>query len=408
MTAAATTTRGRVAGSSAFVVRIERVSRAVAPHRAEQALRLARRAERGAEIHQRLVEVEHVAVRQHRPRHVPERPLHRVRLRIAAADEDAKEHPRDVGVEDRGALAEREAQDGAGRVLADALERRAASSRPTAARRRSARPTRARSRAAAAAGCCSRAAARSRRRRASGAAASASSVGYLSSHSWYFGSTRSTCVCCSITSDTRMWYGSRRLPPGQVASVSPVPLEQPPAEPLSCARRNWRPSSPSPYNRQPGENLHQDRRQRRNRPLRRHARVEVGSARGGLRRRRRAERLAGTRTRVARPDDASSSRCSSSIQRDLFALGARLADPAHRIAERVDEGGGRPATTSRGSSSGSMRSKRSCRRCDGSSSPADRRAARRCMSRAPSAAAPSGRWWRWPRRQGRTHSSRSC
>ena len=85
------------------------------------------------------------------------------------------------------------------------------------------------------------------------------------------------------------------------------------------------------------------------------------------------------------------------IQRDLFALGARLADPAHRIAERVSEGGGDWRRRRRGSSSGSTRSKRSCRRCAGSSSPADRTAARRCMSRARSAAAPSGRWSRWPR-----------
>ena len=48
--------------------------------------------------------------------------LHRVALRIAVGDEDAKEHARDVGVEDRRALAERKAADRAGRVGADALE----------------------------------------------------------------------------------------------------------------------------------------------------------------------------------------------------------------------------------------------------------------------------------------------
>src|SRR5262249_42861553 len=42
----------------------------------------------------------------------------------------------------------------------------------------------------------------------SGAAASTWNDGYFSSHSAYFGSTRSTCVCCSMISDTRMWYGS--------------------------------------------------------------------------------------------------------------------------------------------------------------------------------------------------------
>src|SRR5581483_5645800 len=49
----------------------------------------------------------------------------------------------------------------------------------------------------------------------SGAAASASSDGYFSSHSAYFGSTRSTCVCCSMISDTRMWYGSSVLRHGR-------------------------------------------------------------------------------------------------------------------------------------------------------------------------------------------------
>src|SRR5262245_31966613 len=49
----------------------------------------------------------------------------------------------------------------------------------------------------------------------SGACASASSDGYLPSHSAYFGSTRSTCVCCSMISETRMWYGSSVLRQGR-------------------------------------------------------------------------------------------------------------------------------------------------------------------------------------------------
>ena len=49
----------------------------------------------------------------------------------------------------------------------------------------------------------------------SGAAASTSIDGYLSSHSAYFGSTRSTWVCCSMISDTRMWYGSSVLRHGR-------------------------------------------------------------------------------------------------------------------------------------------------------------------------------------------------
>ena len=53
----------------------------------------------------------------------PEVPFHRVALGIAGADEHAKQHPRDVGVENGGAFAEREAADRAGRVRADTLER---------------------------------------------------------------------------------------------------------------------------------------------------------------------------------------------------------------------------------------------------------------------------------------------
>ena len=57
------------------------------------------------------------------PRQIPQASLHRVRACVAASDEHAKEDARDVGVEYRGALAEREAADRARGVLADALER---------------------------------------------------------------------------------------------------------------------------------------------------------------------------------------------------------------------------------------------------------------------------------------------
>src|SRR5260221_5291632 len=106
-----------------LVVRIERIRIASVLHRTDEALGLAGRAQGRAEVHQRLIEVEHVAMRQHRARHGPQVPLHRVRLRRAAADEDAEEDARDVGVENRRPLAESEAHDGARRVLADPLER---------------------------------------------------------------------------------------------------------------------------------------------------------------------------------------------------------------------------------------------------------------------------------------------
>ena len=41
------------------------------------------------------------------------------------------------------------------------------------------------------------------------APASAKTVGQRSSHSRYRGTTRSTCVCWSMTSETRIAYGSR-------------------------------------------------------------------------------------------------------------------------------------------------------------------------------------------------------
>ena len=180
-----------------------------------RAFRLARAAMRRAEIHQRLVEVEHVPVRQHRRRHRPQVLLHRVALRIALADEDPEQHAGDVGVEDRGALAEREAADRAGGVFADALERqqRFAIARQLAVV--TSRPPAARSTAGASGGCCSRAAATSALTSAGGASARTMNDGYLLSHSWYFGSTRSTCVCCSMISETRMWYGSSVLRHGR-------------------------------------------------------------------------------------------------------------------------------------------------------------------------------------------------
>ena len=46
----------------------------------------------------------------------------RVRLHVAASDEDAEQDARHVGVENRGTLAEREASDRACRVLADPFE----------------------------------------------------------------------------------------------------------------------------------------------------------------------------------------------------------------------------------------------------------------------------------------------
>ena len=79
------------------------------------------------------------------------------------------------------------------------------------------------------------------------------------------------------------------------------------------------------------------------------------------------------------------------IQRDLFALGAVLADPRHRIAARVEKAQlGRERRRRLERWIDALEPVR-CRRCAGSFSPAARRPARCCIWRAPSAAAPSAR-----------------
>ena len=89
--------------------------------------------------------------------------------------------------------------------------------------------------------------------------------------------------------------------------------------------------------------LHQDRRRRRHRAVRRHARVEGRPAGRRLRRRRRAVGLARP---GARPSDARRTwpTLVDDIQRDLFAVGAQLADPRHRIAARVEKSRARAGT----------------------------------------------------------------
>src|SRR5213078_2295142 len=70
------------------------------------------------------------------------------------------------------------------------------------------------------------------------------------------------------------------------------------------------------------------------------------------------------------------------IQRDLFALGAQLADPADKLAPRITKAVIGDADA-RGWSRRSTGWRPRCRRCGTSCSPADRAPAPRCMSRAP-------------------------
>src|SRR5262249_38239337 len=72
---------------------------------------------------QGLVEVEHLAPRHERLGYLPEVLFHRVALEVAVANEDAEQHARDVGIENRGSFAKREAANRACRVRADAFER---------------------------------------------------------------------------------------------------------------------------------------------------------------------------------------------------------------------------------------------------------------------------------------------
>jgi hypothetical protein len=68
-------------------------------------------------------EVENVFAGDERFRHRPEASAHRVRSRITVADKDAEQYACHVGVDNRGALAERKTADRAGGVGADPLKR---------------------------------------------------------------------------------------------------------------------------------------------------------------------------------------------------------------------------------------------------------------------------------------------
>src|SRR5262245_43556747 len=80
-------------------------------------------AEGGAEIHQRLVEVENVTMGQDGAGYGPKLLVHRVAARAAFRDEHPEKYACDVGVEDGRTLAEREAHHRGGRIGADAFER---------------------------------------------------------------------------------------------------------------------------------------------------------------------------------------------------------------------------------------------------------------------------------------------
>jgi hypothetical protein len=97
---------------------------AVARDRAHEAARRGRRADRGAELHERLVEItrRHAVVeRGHElARTCPQRLLPGGGLDVVRDDEHATEHARDVAVDERRPLAERDRGDRSSGVGADA------------------------------------------------------------------------------------------------------------------------------------------------------------------------------------------------------------------------------------------------------------------------------------------------
>src|SRR5690242_8216375 len=171
----------------------------------------------------------------------------------------------------------------------------------------------------------------------SGADASAASDGNLVSHSEYLGSTRSTCVCCSMISETRMWYGSSVLRHGRSRPFLRYHASR-------LRRNRWRRGcvgsgfdrglANGAYNlivkiyTKTGDSgdtsLFDGTRVSKTDP-----RVVAYGDVDEL------QACIGVVRSIGLPDDLDE--MCETIQRDLFALGARLADPAHKIAKRVEK-----------------------------------------------------------------------
>src|SRR5437867_3984920 len=182
----------------------EGIRAARGPQGAPRACRRPRGAHRGAEVHQRLIEVVGPPAGEDGGRQFPERA---VRDRTVPKEHPAEDAP-DIGVKDRLSLAVRKCQQRPGRIAADAFQGQQfgfGAGQPSPyfcltvraiACRRTGRMLYPNGYQA------------SRTCRA-GASASARHDGYLRIHSQYLGMTRDTWVCCSMISETRMRYGSR-------------------------------------------------------------------------------------------------------------------------------------------------------------------------------------------------------
>ena len=141
--------------------------------------------------------------------------------------------------------------------------------------------------------------------------------------------------------------------------------------------------------RWPCTDLHEDRRSRRDRPVRRHARAQGRprvDAYGEV------DELNALLGLVARKRSRAGARRDAATRSSATVCTRRAAGrPAQQIAARVEKAAlGR--TTSTRLEGWIDASRASCRRCAISSSPAAARRARCCTSRAPSAGAPSGGW----------------
>ena len=384
----------------------DRVGAAVARHRTHQTLRFARDANHGAEVHERLVEVEDSALRNKCFRNPPEMSLHRVSLGIAIADEHAKQHPRDVGVEDGRALPEREAANGTGRVRADPLNDSSVSSSdgsvPAVVRHRLARdrlqPPRPDVVPEGVPGF--------RARPARAPSASASSDGYLPSHSCVLGQHAIHLRLLQHDLGHENVVRVVGLAPRQIAAVPAVPRQQPPAKtpPVgavgmarrSAARGRSVDASISasraragdvglrgiPYNS--GVKIYTRTGDAGETSLlRRHARAEVRPARRRLRRRRRAERLARIGPRL-RHRSGHQRRARTHSARPLR---AGLAPGRSAGEDRGSRDQGRDRRRRRRAARAADRPLRrgQRRRFENSSWPAARRPAPRCTSRGPCA-----------------------
>src|SRR4051812_12343390 len=259
-------------------------------------------------------------------------PFHRVRLRLSAADEHAEQHAGHVGVENGGALPEREAHHRARGVLADPFER-------------SQRCFVGRQAAAVALNRLARDCVQPPRTNVVAQRPPRLRDVFLRRRGERFQAgilVQPLVILRQHAIDLRLLqhhFGDEdvvrigRPAPGQVASIAPIPVEKPPPKPLPFRRARKR----TFYNSQ-AVKIYTKTGDTGETGLYGGVRVSKADARvvayGEVDELNASLGLA--RAMLLEVDGAASlPSMLEQIQRDLFALGARLADPRHQIAERV-------------------------------------------------------------------------